>query len=159
MKQMLSKHARLLTVAIACVALGAGISAIASAGATTTKPATTRIAHAGAHGAARVGRRARLERLATRAVSVQAVIHTKAGFETVSAERGKVDSVSGQRLTLTEGTKSASYRTVTVTIPATARVRDDGQRASLSAVTAGQRVLVVQGPKRMFVIARTPKTS
>ena len=78
------------------------------------------------------------------------------GFPTVTFERGKVDSVNGQQLTITEGTAKASYKTVTLTIPASAPVRDDRQTASLSSVKAGQRVLVVTAPRRTFVIARTP---
>jgi GTPase involved in cell partitioning and DNA repair len=144
------KHSRLLLVAVCCVALGAGVSAIASAGAATggagkVSAATKRTRAVG------------LKRLAARAVSGDVVVHTKAGFTTVSFQRGKVDSVSGQQLTITEGTAQASYKTVTVTIPANARVRDDRQKATLSDVKAGQRVLVLNGRQQTVVIARTPR--
>jgi GTPase involved in cell partitioning and DNA repair len=144
------KHSRLLLVAVCCVALGAGVSAIASAGAATggtgkVSAATKRTRAVG------------LKRLAARAVSGDIVVHTKAGFTTVSFQRGKVDSVSGQQLTITEGTAQASYKTVTVTIPANARVRDDRQKATLSDVKAGQRVLVLTGRQQTVVIARTPR--
>jgi hypothetical protein len=66
--------------------------------------------------------------------------------------------VNGQQLTITEGTAKASYKTVTLTIPAGARVRDNRQKASLSDVKAGQRVIVIQAPKRTLVIARTPRS-
>jgi hypothetical protein len=46
---------------------------------------------------------------------------------------------------------------VTVTIPANAAVRDDRQKASLSDVKPGQRVLVLTAPTRTYVIARAPK--
>jgi hypothetical protein len=144
------RHSRLLLLSICCVAIGAGVSAIASAGATTSSassPSAAKHAKAGRGG---------LRRLA-RAVQGSAVVRTKDGFSTVTFERGKVGSVSGNRLTIIEGTPKATYKTVTVTVPAGAVVRDDRQKASLSEVKAGQRVLVVTAPKRTFVIARTPK--
>jgi hypothetical protein len=146
------KHSRLLVVAVCCVALGAGVSAIATAGAATggagKGTAATKHARTGGVG-----------RFAARAVSGDVVVRTKTGFATVSFERGTVDSVSGQQLTINEGTAKASYKTVTLTIPASARVRDDRQKATLSDVKAGQRVLVLTAPKQTFVIARTPRTT
>jgi hypothetical protein len=150
---MIRKHTRLLLVAICCVAGGAGASVIAGAGAATSSSHHSTSAKAGKAGKARKG----LAGIARRSVSAQLVVHTKQGFQTVTLDRGVVDSVSGQQLKLTEGTPKATYKTVTLTIPSTARVRDDHQKSTLSAVTAGQRVLVVQAPKRTFVIARTPK--
>ncbi|MFZ1993049.1 MAG: hypothetical protein WAU75_02990, partial [Solirubrobacteraceae bacterium] len=147
----IGRHSRLLLVAICCVAAGAGISAIASAGATGT---TSSLAHSGAKaGKLRAGA---LRRLA-HAVQGSAVVRTAHGFATVTFERGKVDSVSGRQLTITEGTPKATYKTVTVSIPADAVVRDNRQKATLSAVKAGQRVVVLTAPKRTYVIARTPK--
>ena len=145
------KHSRLLLVAVCCVALGAGVSAIASAGAAT----------GGAAKGSAATKRARsggVKRFAARAVSGDVVVRTKTGFATVSFERGTVDSVSGQQLTINEGTAKASYKTVTLTIPVDARVRDDRQKATLSDVKAGQRVLVLTAPKQTFVIARTART-
>ncbi|MFZ0091176.1 MAG: hypothetical protein WAL63_16830, partial [Solirubrobacteraceae bacterium] len=101
----------------------------------------------------------RLRRFARRAVQGNVVVHTKSGFATVTFERGKVDAVNGQQLTLTEGTRRASYRTVMLTIPANAVVRDDRHRATLAAVRPGQRVLVLVAPKHTYVIAHTPRTA
>ena len=146
------RHARLLTVGASCAALGAGASAIASAGAATghsSHAAAARTATRAGHGG--------LRRFAARAVQGSLVVHTKTGFATVTFDRGRVDSVSGQRLTLTEGTPKASYRTVEVTVPASAIVRDNGTRTSLAALTPGQRVLVLTGPRHTRVIARTPR--
>lgn len=140
-------HGRLLAVSVCCVALGAGVSAIATAGAATQKPAHPR--------AAAIRRGGALRRFAARAVQGSVVVRTRGGFGTVTFERGTVKSVAGQQLTITEGTPKAAYRTVTLTIPAAARVRDNRHRATLSAVKPGQRVLVVQAPKRTIVIART----
>jgi hypothetical protein len=147
------KHSRLLMVAVCCVAVGAAASVIAGAGAATSaKPA------AGAKSQrADKAKQGSLRRIARRTVHGDFVVHTKAGFVTVTVDRGVVDSVSGQQLKIAEGTPKATYKTVTLTIPADARVRDDKQKASLSSVKAGQRVLVVSAPKRTLVIARTPR--
>ena len=144
------RHSRLLLVAVCCVAVGAGVSAIASAGAATSSSSSH---PASAHAKARRGGLRRL----LRAVQGSAVVRTADGFATVSFERGKVVSVSGQQLTLTEGTPKATYKTVTVTVPANAVVRDNRQTASLSDVKAGQRVVVLTAPKHTYVIAHTPK--
>ena len=74
----------------------------------------------------------------------------------VTVDRGAVDSVSGNQLTLTEGTVKQTYKTVTLTIPAEATVRDDKQAARLSSLRTGQRVVVVSAPQRTFVVAPTP---
>jgi hypothetical protein len=150
------KHSRQLLVAVCCVALGAGVSAITSAGAAPNSghPSGGR---SGSGAAKRSLRDGGLRRLAVRAVHGDVVVRTKAGLVTVAIDRGKVDAVSGRQLTITEGTKKASYKTVTLTIPTGASVRDDRQVASLSGLKAGQRVLVLKAPKRTFVIARTPR--
>jgi hypothetical protein len=149
----LRKHVKLATVAAACVAIGAAGSAIATAGAasngattssTTAKPARVRGAGARA--------------LQRRTVHASAVVATKSGFATVTVDRGFVQSVNGRQLTIREGTKTATYKTVTLTIPSNAVVRDDRRASALSALTAGQRVGVVQAPRRTWVIARTPRT-
>ena len=145
------RHSRLLLVAVCCVAIGAGISAIASAGAATGSSSSAK--GATGHAKARKGGLRRLDR----AVQGSAVVRTKDGFKTLTFQRGKVQSVSGRQLTLVEGTPKATYKTVTVTVPADAVVRDDRQKASLSDVKAGQRVLVLDAPQRTYVIARTPK--
>ena len=146
----ISRHSRILIVAVSCAAVGAGAGAIATAGASTSR-AQTRTAQA-----ARVQGLRRWER---RSVQGSAVIATSQGFKTVTFERGAVQAVSGQQLTLVEGTASTAYKTVTLTIPANARVRDNGAKSTLSAVKDGQRVIVLTGPKNTFVIARTPRVA
>jgi hypothetical protein len=142
-------HGRLLIVALSCVALGAGVSAVASAGAATGSSAHPRAAaHPGA-----------LRRFAARAVHGVVVVHTKGGFVDVTFDRGIVHSVSGQQLTITEGTRKTAYKAVTLTIPSTARVRDNRQKATLSDLKAGQRVIVISAPKHTLVIAHTPRTA
>jgi hypothetical protein len=152
----IAKHSRLLVVAVACAAIGAGASAIAGAGAAT--PSAAKSSAAGKPGTKRGHRAGGLRRWATRSVHGDLVVKAKSGFVTVSFDRGKVDSVDGRRLTITDGTRKASYRTVTVTVPSSAVVRDDRKAAQLSDLKAGQRVIVVQAPQRMLVVARTPKS-
>ena len=114
-------------------AVGAGASAIATAGAAGTP--TRQHAHCGQWRP----RRARLPGARSSGVRVQGdlVVATKSGFATVTFNRGFVESVNGSQLTIREGTKKATYKTVTLTIPAGAKVRDNGQSASLSQLTAG----------------------
>ena len=150
----LRKHLKLVAVAAACAAIGAAASAIATAGATGTGTGTTTTSTAKAARVHVGGARA----LARRAVHADAVVATGSGFATVTIDRGFVQSVSGQQLTIREGTQKATYKTVTVTIPSSATVRDNRRTSSLSALTAGQRVAVVQGPQRTWVIARTART-
>lgn len=146
------KHARLLTVGTCCAAAGVAGGAIASAGAST--PAHGNAAHGNA---VRAHVRGPLRRFAARAVHGDVVVHTRSGFVTVTFDRGTVDTVNGRQLTIAEGTARATYKTVTLTIPASARVRDDRQPATLAQVKPGQRVIVVAAPKRMIVIARSPR--
>jgi hypothetical protein len=145
------RHSRLLLVAVCCAGAGAGVSAIATAGAATGS------SHQSARPAA--AKRGPLARFAARAVHGDVVVRTKTGFGTVTFDRGKVDTVNGRQLTIEEGTPKASYKTVTLTIPANAVVRDDRQKSSLSALKAGQRVLVLQAPQRTLVVARTPRAA
>ncbi len=150
----LRKHLKLVTVAVACVAIGAAGSAIASAGAASGGTTSSTSGAAKAARARRAGARA-LER---RAVHANVVVATKSGFATVTVDRGFVQSVSGQQLTIREGSAKATYKTVTLTIPSSAKVRDNRQVSKLSALTAGQRVSVVQAPQRTWVIARSAPT-
>ncbi len=144
------KHFTLMAVAASCASVGAGASVIANAGAASTG------SQAG-QGQATHGRRG-LRGAFARAVHGQAVVATKTGFATVTLDRGFVQSVHGQQLTVREGTKTRTYNTVTLTIPTNARVRDNRANARLADVKAGQRVLVLQGPKRTLVIARNVRS-
>jgi hypothetical protein len=149
---------RLIAVGASCAAIGAGVGTVANAGAWSgSGHARARLAHRGAahRGAFRGAGAKRLGRI----VHGSFVVATKNGFATFTLDRGFVQSVSGQQLTLREGTPSATYQTVTLTIPTNAIVRDDGKSASLSDLSAGQRASVLQGPNKTFVLARTVKGS
>lgn len=143
--RFLHRHIRVIAVGLTCAAAGAGLSAIATAGATTS--GSGKAAHRG------LGPRA----IIRRTVQGDLVVATRKGFVHVKVARGLVKSVSGNQLTLAEGTRKASYGTVQLTLPARTRVRDNRQKATLSAVKPGQRAVVIQAPKRALVIAHTPR--
>jgi hypothetical protein len=91
-------------------------------------------------------------------VHADAVVPTKDGrVVTVTIDRGIVQSVSGDQLTLKEGTRKATYKTVTLTIPSNAVVRVNRKAAKLSDVKSGQRAIVIQGPKHTRVVVRDAK--
>jgi len=66
--------------------------------------------------------------------------------------------VSGNRLTIREGTRTRTYRTLSITVPSNARIRNAGHPAALSQLTPGEHVLVTQGTPRMRVVARPART-
>jgi maltose-binding protein MalE len=153
---LIRRNMKLIVVGVTCVALGAGASIIATAGAATSSTSSATNSAATSKTRQR-GARRDVRRLARRAVQGSIVVATKTGFATITFERGTVQGVSGQQLTLRVGTKKRAYRTETVTIPTNAVVRDDGQKATLSEVKAGQRAILVRGPKRWFVLAHNPR--
>jgi hypothetical protein len=155
--KLLRTHSRLLVVAVACLAIGAGASAIATAGAAS--PANARLSRhllRDGHGLDRL-RADGLRLVARRAVHGDLVVRTRNGFVTITFDRGTVGSVGGQQLTINEGTPKATYKQVVLTIPSNAVVRDNRQKAMLSQLQQGQRVIVVQTPSRTVVVAHTPK--
>ncbi|MDQ6835195.1 MAG: hypothetical protein M3016_03320 [Actinomycetota bacterium] len=145
-----SKPSALILVALSALAIGAGAGAIASAGATPG---------AGGHHAGRQPalRGHGVRRLTRHAVHGSLVVPTGHGFATVTFDRGRVASVSGRTLTIIEGTPTRTYKTVSVSIPGTVRIRADRRPASLSALAPGQRVTVLTAPRRTLVIAHTAK--
>ncbi|HTU78335.1 MAG TPA: hypothetical protein VMF09_06190 [Solirubrobacteraceae bacterium] len=85
--------------------------------------------------------------------SESVVPNEKGGFETVTMDRGTFSSLSGEQLTINEGTKSATYKTVTLTIPSDATVYRNGEKAALSDIKSGDTVTVVQSPSGTAVNA------
>jgi hypothetical protein len=144
---------RTCAVGLTCAGVGAGAGILGSASAATSST-TPNAAHP-----ARAGlvRRAALRR----AVHAEIVVPTAGGgFATVTYDRGSVESVAGTQLTVREGTTSATYRSVTLTIPSSAIVRLDRVTAQLSQLQAGDRVRVFAGPKHTLVSASdTPAPS
>jgi hypothetical protein len=138
---------KLATVGAGCAAVGAGAGILGTAAASSTS-APAKHHHGRHHG------------VLARALHADAVVPAKGGkFVEITLDRGTVQSVSGQQLTLAEGTRAHVYKTVTLTIPAGARIRDNRQAAQLSDVKPGQRAVVIQRPNKTLVIARTPRSS
>src|SRR5262245_45727540 len=86
-------------------------------------------------------------------VHSEAVVPNKAGdgFVNVTTDAGVVKSVSGDQLTITEGTKTLTYKDVTLTIPGDATVSRNGAKASLSDLAAGDHVMVSRSSDGTFV--------
>jgi hypothetical protein len=132
----------------AAVGTGAGIagSSAATSGKSSSKSATGR--HADPLGGPfRLG--------GGPPVHSEAVVPNKAGdgFITVTTDGGTVKSVSGDELTITEGTKTLTYKDVTITIPSGATVYRNGAAATLSDVQAGDHVRVSRSSDGTFVDA------
>ncbi len=85
--------------------------------------------------------------------SESVVPNEKGGFDTVTMDRGTFSALSGEQLTITEGTKAATYKTVTLTIPSGATVYRNGEKATLSDIKSGDIVTVVQSPSGTVVNA------
>lgn len=138
---------RTLALAAACTLAGAGgalgVGAISSA------------ARGGGHDHRFGGQRGHhAARVLGRAVHATAVVPQRDGtFADVTFDRGTVKGVSGQDLTIADGTRRAVYKDVTITIPADARIRRGHRRATLADLRAGDRVAVIQGPRQTFVLA------
>lgn len=145
----LRRHLRLVGAATTCIIAGVAAGSIANA----TASGNSAKAQAKSSGSA-AG--LRLRALARRTVDGSFVVATKQGFVTVTVARGAVESVSGNQLTLKEGTPKATYKTVTLTLPPATRVRDNRVPSTLSQVTVGQRAIVIETPQRAFLSARTP---
>jgi len=89
------------------------------------------------------------------AVHANAVVLNKArnGFITQTEDTGKVKSVSGDQLTITEGVGNVTYKDVTLTIPSKATILRNFAKAQLSTLKAGDFVHVAQSSEGTFVLA------
>jgi hypothetical protein len=136
----MTRNLKIIAIAAVCALAGAG-AGIAGAG-----------AHSGHHGH-------HFGRLGRAPVHAELVVPTRQGtFKTVTFDRGTVDSVSGDQLTIKEGTRTATFKTLTLTIPADAKVRRNGEDAQLSDLQQGDVVAVtsIEGGKTL-VKAFVPK--
>lgn len=98
---------------------------------------------------------ARLARVAHRVVHAELVVARPDGtFPTITVDRGTITGVDGSTIHLREGTATALYKTVDLTLPADAVVRVNGRRGSVSDLKAGMRAGVAQLPHRTLVRAR-----
>src|SRR4051794_23065912 len=103
---------RTLIVGVLCAVLGAGFVLVADA---QTGQHGSKRHHRTHRGFAHAGARA-----VKRAVHAEAVVPVQNGtkFATVTYDRGTVKSVAADSITLTEGTRKATYKDVTVSVPA-----------------------------------------
>jgi hypothetical protein len=76
--------------------------------------------------------------------SVTVVPNSSGGFTTVTTDSGVLKSISGDALTITEGTTSATYATPTITVGSDAKVFLDGRSSTLTALVAPDRVTIAQ---------------
>ena len=79
------------------------------------------------------------------------------GFVTVTEDNGKLESVSGSSLTISEGTEDATYKTVTLDLPDSATVIRNGRKAELADLQPGDNVHVNQSDARTMVFALDSK--
>jgi hypothetical protein len=145
---------RMGAVGAACVLVG-GAAGIAGSSASSPKP--TKVAGASVPIVEAPGAPFGFGPLADAAGppvhSDSVVPNDKGGFDTVTMDRGSFASLSGDQLTITEGTKAATYKTVTLTIPSGATVRRNREAAKLSDLKSGDTVMVLQGPQGTVVAA------
>lgn len=145
----LSGRTRAGLAVVACAAVGAAGGIAGSAAAPSRHKARTAAGRARLfHDAPGVGR-------GDRAVHAEAVVLDKAGtaYITLTLDNGVVKSVSGNDVTITEGTSSVPYKDVTVTIPDGATVLRDGATATLADLKAGDHVRVAQSSDGTTVFA------
>jgi hypothetical protein len=144
------------TIAIAAVCGTAGVIAgIAGSAAAPSKSASTTAqpGKPGPGGPPGFGRGLRHRLGGGPPVHADLVVPNSAGtaFDKVTMDNGKVKSLSGDQLTITEGTDKATYKDVTLTIPSNATVRRNWSKASLSDLKTGDFVHVMVGPRGTFV--------
>jgi hypothetical protein len=145
-RSRLTQGAAVVTV---CAALGAAAGIAGSAAAPTKH---SKAAGSGTYpGSAKGPGRPRFAGPPVHSESV--VPNQNGGFDTITMDRGAFDSVSGDQLTIKEGTKTATYKTVTLTIPSDATIRRNGAAAKLSDLQSGDEIFVLSGPPGTKVIA------
>jgi pectate lyase len=89
------------------------------------------------------------------AVHADEVVLNKArnGFITETEDNGKVKSVAGDQLTITEGIGNVTYKDVTLKIPSNATIVRNFAKAALGDLKAGDFVHVSQSSDGTFVLA------
>jgi hypothetical protein len=140
-----SRRIRLAVVGALCAAIGAG-AGIAGSTAKSGKHART---------TQRSAADPRPEFHRGPPVHAEAVVPNRAGtgFVTVTEDAGTVESVSGDQLTLKEGTRTLTYKTVTLTIPSNAKVYRNFATAQLGDLKSGDRAHVASSSDGTVVFA------
>jgi hypothetical protein len=88
-------------------------------------------------------------------VHAEEVVLNTAGsaYITATDDNGKVKSVSGNDVTITEGTAKMTYKDVTVTLPDGATVVRNGAKAKVTDLKVGDQIHVSQSSDGTFVFA------
>ncbi|WP_354699293.1 hypothetical protein DSM112329_05004 [Paraconexibacter sp. AEG42_29] len=142
---------RVTAIGAVCALGGAGAGIAGSSAATkpssTTAAKTTTTAKAAAAAKARAGGpRGKHGPLGGpgRVVHSEATVLNKAGtaYITATEDHGTVKSVSGNDVTITEGTTAVPYKDVTVTVASDATIERNGKTAKLSDLKAGDDIHV-----------------
>jgi hypothetical protein len=141
------------TTAAVCAVLGAGVGITASA----ASPRRSTVSVHGSRVAAKTGAAGSWGGWFGAEVPVQGdvVVLDKAGngYITETIDDGAVTGVSGDHLTIREGTSSMPYKTIQMTIPASAAVQRDGNSTALSDLKAGDLVVVRHSSDGTAVLA------
>src|SRR3954465_4813146 len=137
---------RIIAIAGACALAGAGAG---SAGSDAPSGGHFRNHHGHQFG-----------RFAKGPVHADLVVPTRGGeFKTVTLDRGLVQRVDNGSLTIKEGTRTATYKTATLTIPSDAKISRNRDAAQLSELQPGDYVTVVQSSGKTFVRAIALKSA
>jgi hypothetical protein len=144
-----NRFVRTAVIGALCVVVGAAAGIAGGSAATGGKSSSksARASHFGPPGPFRFG--------GGPPVHSEAVVPNKArdGFITVTTDSGTVKSLSGDQLTITEGTKDLTYKDVTLTIPNDATVYRNGAKADLGDLKDGDHVHVAKSSEGTFVDA------
>jgi hypothetical protein len=129
---------RATAIGAACALAGAGAGIAGSSAATTSSSATSTTA------AKTTNQRGGGPGGHARAVHAVETVLNKAGtaYITETEDSGTVKSVSGNEVTITEGTTAVPYKTVTVTIADGATIERNGKTATLADLKAGDEIHV-----------------
>jgi hypothetical protein len=149
-----SKLRTTAVVAVSCAAVGA----VAGIAGTAASPRQAGSPSPGAYGGEFRHHRHPPFGPAGPVVHAVAVVLDRArtGFVTVTTDSGKVKSVAGDQLTITEGAGGVTYEDVTLTIPADATIRRDFAKATLADLEPGDFVRVASSSEGTFVFAMDP---
>src|SRR4051794_4392083 len=151
----ISNRTRAGIAAVACAAVGAagGIAASAAAPGTPGPQSTTTTTPSFRPGPPLRG--GRPGHGPGHAVHAEAVVLNRArdAFITQTMDDGKLKSVSGRDITITEAIGSVTYKDATITLPAAAKIVRNGATATIDDLKAGDHVHVEQSSDGTFVFA------
>jgi hypothetical protein len=153
-----------IAVATTCALVGAASGIATSVAATTTpakttaakaKAAKTRAATTAASTTKGPGRGHHGDGFSVHSVSVQ-LNQAGTAFVTVTRDEGTVTAISGNDITLHQGTTTVTYKDATITVPAGASVTRNDATAALTEIKVGDRVSISSSSEATTVRAADP---